>query len=170
LDSLGVLFQNLNGATDDVHLQLSDETKAYQIHNFIYDTYPSVVHGNGPSKLHLNQFGNYIGQLRRADFPCRMCSAVTESAKEMDLPKLLLSIFLSKPTPFIREFFENIKKLSYNSAQIDLYVYCNQKFMEKEVRIEVTLPSAFSTPIISPQKMRKNDKREVFSHVKMIKI
>ncbi|VDN28938.1 unnamed protein product [Gongylonema pulchrum] len=134
LDSLGVLFQNLNGATDDVHLQLSDETKAYQIHNFIYDTYPSVVHGNGPSKLHLNQFANYIGQLRRADFPCRMCNT---STTEMDLPKLLLSIFLSKPTPFIREFFENIKKLSYNSAQIDLYVYCNQKFMEKEADIFV---------------------------------
>ncbi|VDO35516.1 unnamed protein product [Onchocerca flexuosa] len=131
LDSMSVLFQNLNGASNDVKLEISDEKSGtYFIYNFIYNTYPLVIHGNGPSKLHLNHLANYID-------PLRIATVETQSTKmdleKTNLPRLFLSIIIAKPIPFIREFFGNIRKLAYANELIDLYVYCNQKFMEKEV-------------------------------------
>ncbi|VDK69176.1 unnamed protein product [Litomosoides sigmodontis] len=181
LDSMSILFQNLNGASGDVKLEVSDEgSGAYfvsnffippavdedefcWIYNFVYNTYPLVIHGNGPSKLHLNHLGNYIDPLRTVPtktesittagtFACKLISGnlaiegnekgnpvkwLNDSSIDIeknDLPKLFLSIIISKPIPFIREFFENIEKLVYSDDKIDLYIYCNQIFMEKEIR------------------------------------
>uniref|UniRef100_A0A915PPI7 Fe2OG dioxygenase domain-containing protein n=1 Tax=Setaria digitata TaxID=48799 RepID=A0A915PPI7_9BILA len=65
LDSMSILFQNLNGASDDVKLEADAErNEAYFVYNFVYNTSPSVIHGNGPSKLFLNHIGNYIDPLR----------------------------------------------------------------------------------------------------------
>ncbi|KAM3719419.1 Multifunctional procollagen lysine hydroxylase and glycosyltransferase [Dirofilaria immitis] len=131
LDSMSILFQNLNGASNDMKLETSAEKSGtYFIYNFIYNTYPLVIHGNGPSKLHLNHFGNYIDTLRIAITQTQFTAMDLE---KINLPRLFLSIIISKPIPFIREFFENIKKLVYADKQIDLYVYCNQKFLEKEL-------------------------------------
>lgn len=49
LDHRAHIFQNLNGATDEVNLMfLDNRTYAY---NSIYDTTAVVYHGNGPSKV-----------------------------------------------------------------------------------------------------------------------
>ena len=49
LDHRAAIFQNLNGATDEVNLMFtSNQTYAY---NSIYDTTAVVYHGNGPSKV-----------------------------------------------------------------------------------------------------------------------
>ncbi len=49
LDHKASIFQNLNGATDEVNLMFtSNSTYAY---NSIYDTTAVVYHGNGPSKV-----------------------------------------------------------------------------------------------------------------------
>ncbi|EJW87992.1 procollagen-lysine [Wuchereria bancrofti] len=130
LDSMSILFQNLNGASNDVKLEMSDERSgAYFIYNFIYNTYPLVIHGNGPSKLHLNYFGNYVDPLR---ITTAKTQHTTMNLEKIELPRLFLSVVISKPIPFIREFFENIKSLAYADEKIDLYVYCNQNFLEKE--------------------------------------
>ncbi|EJD75866.1 procollagen-lysine,2-oxoglutarate 5-dioxygenase [Loa loa] len=131
LDSMTVLFQNLNGASNDVKLEMSGERSGmYFIYNFIYNTHPLVIHGNGPSKLYLNHLGNYIDPLRIATSKTQ---SITMDFEKIELPKLFLSIIISKPIPFIREFFGNIKKLAYTDEKIDLFVYCNQKFLTKEV-------------------------------------
>ncbi|KAL3994436.1 2OG-Fe(II) oxygenase family protein [Acanthocheilonema viteae] len=131
LDSMSILFQNLNGASNDVKLETSDERNGTNfIYNFIYNTYPLVIHGNGPSKLHLNHLNNYNDPLRMTT---RKTQSITMDLEKIGLPKIFLSIIISKPVPFIREFFENIEKLTYANDKIDLYVYCNQLFMEKEV-------------------------------------
>ncbi|VDO32469.1 unnamed protein product [Brugia timori] len=130
LDSMSILFQNLNGASNDVKLEMSDERSGtYFIYNFIYNTYPLVIHGNGPSKLHLNYFGNYVDPLR---ITTAKTQHTTMDLEKIELPRLFLSVIISKPIPFIREFFENIKSLVYADEKIDLYVYCNQNFLEKE--------------------------------------
>ncbi len=49
LDHRAHLFQNLNGAKDEVELKFEgNSTFAY---NSIYDTRAVVYHGNGPSKV-----------------------------------------------------------------------------------------------------------------------
>ena len=49
LDHRAYIFQNLNGAKDEVVLTLK-ENETY-LYNSIYDTRAVVYHGNGPSKV-----------------------------------------------------------------------------------------------------------------------
>lgn len=49
LDHRAYIFQNLNGAQDEVELELQ-KNETY-LHNSIYDTRAAVYHGNGPSKV-----------------------------------------------------------------------------------------------------------------------
>ena len=52
LDHRAHIFQNLNGAKDEVEIKMQgDVTYAY---NSIYDTRATVYHGNGPSKVILD--------------------------------------------------------------------------------------------------------------------
>lgn len=52
LDHRAHIFQNLNGAKDEVEIKMQgDITYAY---NSIYDTRATVYHGNGPSKVILD--------------------------------------------------------------------------------------------------------------------
>ncbi|VDM96070.1 unnamed protein product [Thelazia callipaeda] len=136
LDSTGVLFQNLHGVSEDVTLELDNDSGVYSIHNIIYNTHPIVIHGNGLSKLHLNRLANYIDPLNMKTLEItstKMSSWSVQDIEENNLPKLYISIIIAKPIPFIREFFKNIENLVYLDNKIDLYIYCNQNFMEKEV-------------------------------------
>lgn len=67
---------------------------------------------------------------------------------KVELPRLFLSVIISKPIVFIREFFENMKKLAYTDEKIDLYIYCNQKFLEKEVSNFISLQLLWQEKII----------------------
>uniref|UniRef100_A0A8B9N3J3 Procollagen-lysine,2-oxoglutarate 5-dioxygenase 3 n=1 Tax=Accipiter nisus TaxID=211598 RepID=A0A8B9N3J3_9AVES len=58
LDHYSRVFQNLNGAIDEVVLKF--EPGRVRARNVAYDTLPVVIHGNGPTKLQLNYLGNYI--------------------------------------------------------------------------------------------------------------
>ncbi len=49
LDTRSHIFQNLNGAEDEVELEYSDNQT--QTYNSMYNTRPAVLHGNGPSKV-----------------------------------------------------------------------------------------------------------------------
>ena len=56
LDHRAYIFQNLNGAVDEIELKIKGNT-SYAV-NTIYDTTAAVLHGNGPSKV-----GHYCSQL-----------------------------------------------------------------------------------------------------------
>lgn len=55
---------------------------SFQIYNFIYNTYPSIIHGNGPSKVHLNYLSNYLD-------PLKILTTITQSTVTV-----LLGIFI----------------------------------------------------------------------------
>ena len=54
LDHRAHIFQNLNGAKDEVALVVH-ENETY-LYNSIYDTKSLVYHGNGPSKVSGNDY------------------------------------------------------------------------------------------------------------------
>lgn len=54
------IFQNLNGASSDVRVLFNEATGEYFVKNILTDNIPSLVHGNGPSKTLLNNFGCYV--------------------------------------------------------------------------------------------------------------
>ena len=58
LDSL--IFQNLNGALDEVVLATAEDKQHVRLFNNLTKNYPSVVHGNGLSKVTLNYVHFYF--------------------------------------------------------------------------------------------------------------
>jgi hypothetical protein len=56
LDVNSEIFQNLNGALDEVVLVTAEDKKHMRLFNSLTDSYPSVVHGNGISKVNFNLY------------------------------------------------------------------------------------------------------------------
>jgi len=54
LDHRAHIFQNLNGAVEEIELRVKGNT-SYPF-NTIYDTTAAVYHGNGPSKVHMHTY------------------------------------------------------------------------------------------------------------------
>ncbi|KAF5287566.1 hypothetical protein FQA39_LY15895 [Lamprigera yunnana] len=128
LDSNSEIFQNLNGAVSEVELYLetSKEHTEYRLRNVISHTQPLIVHGNGFSKIKLNEFGNYIARAWTPDDNCRHCSwgqIDLLKTKAKDLPIVLLNLFIEVPTPFLEEYFNKIQDLEYPKERIHLFIH-----------------------------------------------
>lgn len=72
LDYESEIFQNLHGASADVRVSYNEASGEYFIKNVVTDTVPSVIHGNGLSKVLLNNFGSYVaGAFKHQE--CQLC-------------------------------------------------------------------------------------------------
>lgn len=72
LDNESEVFQNLNGASGDVRVLYNEATGEYFVKNIQSDTMPSLIHGNGQSKVLLNNFGAYVaGAFKHKE--CQLC-------------------------------------------------------------------------------------------------
>lgn len=135
LDSMSRIFQNLNGVVEDVELQFHVDGTP-EAYNAAYNTKPLIVHGNGPSKSHLNYLGNYIGNRWNSELGCRKCLLNSDSQdSESEFPLIGLSLFISKPIPFIEEVLSQIAAFDYPKDKIALYIYNNQPFSIKNIQV-----------------------------------
>ncbi|CDW52628.1 procollagen lysine,2 oxoglutarate 5 dioxygenase [Trichuris trichiura] len=130
LDSTAELFQNLNGAVDDVDFDVSpdprsDPRRGVRLDNLAYSSEPLVVHGNGPSKIHLNKLGNYLGNWWNPSAGCVACQEDQLSLDEDEekWPFVVLASFITKPSPFVDLYFENLLSLSYPKSRMGIYLY-----------------------------------------------
>uniref|UniRef100_A0A674BH06 procollagen-lysine 5-dioxygenase n=1 Tax=Salmo trutta TaxID=8032 RepID=A0A674BH06_SALTR len=71
LDHRSRIFQNLNGAIEEVVLKF--EKARVRARNVAYDTLPVIIHGNGPTKLQLNYLGNYVPTAWTHETGCGIC-------------------------------------------------------------------------------------------------
>ncbi|XP_062554119.1 procollagen-lysine,2-oxoglutarate 5-dioxygenase [Armigeres subalbatus] len=124
LDHTASLFQNLNGVEEQVVLALDETSKEAYLKNTEYSTTPYVVHGNGPSKLVLNGYGNYLA----GAFVDGECKSINENLIELEegnLPTVMMALFIERATPFIEEWFEAIANINYPLKNIDLFIHNN---------------------------------------------
>lgn len=124
LDHTAALFQNMNGVEEQITLALDPDSKEAFLKNTEYTTTPLVVHGNGPSKITLNGYANYLA----GAFVNGECQTVKENLIELDeenLPTVMVALFIEKATPFIEEWFETIAKLNYPKQNMDLFIHNN---------------------------------------------
>ncbi|XP_055550648.1 procollagen-lysine,2-oxoglutarate 5-dioxygenase [Wyeomyia smithii] len=124
LDHTAALFQNLNGVEEQIILALDPETKSAYLKNTEYSTTPLVIHGNGPSKLTLNGYANYLA----GAFVEGECKTVHENLLELDednLPTVMLALFIEKATPFLAEWFVKIAQLNYPMSKMHLFIHNN---------------------------------------------
>ncbi|XP_042333915.1 procollagen-lysine,2-oxoglutarate 5-dioxygenase 1 isoform X2 [Sceloporus undulatus] len=124
LDHRCRIFQNLNGALDEVVLKF--ENGRVRARNLAFDTLPVLIHGNGPTKLQLNYLGNYIPQTWTFEMGCAVCGEGLKSLKNLTedtFPMVLIGVFIEQPTPFLSQFFERLQKLRYPKRRIQLFIH-----------------------------------------------
>ena len=132
LDHRAQLFQNLNGEQDNVELRFAGDQP--YVDNLVYETKPLVIHGNGPSKMLLNNLGNYLAHSYDLENGCLECwENKLEFKNLVETPKVVLAIFIEKPTPFMAEFWDKIAALTYDKSAIDLYIHNAVEYHQEEV-------------------------------------
>jgi hypothetical protein len=72
LDTFSTIFQNLNGAVSEI--SVSTDANEIVLSNTMTNTNPSVLHGNGASKLVLNRLGNYLVKSYSFENGCLSCN------------------------------------------------------------------------------------------------
>ncbi|KAM8862908.1 procollagen-lysine,2-oxoglutarate 5-dioxygenase 1 isoform 2-T2 [Spinachia spinachia] len=134
LDSKCRLFQNLDGALDEVVLKFEDGR--VRARNVLYDTLPVVIHGNGPTKLQINYLGNYIPNTWTFETGCTACHEDLRpltAIKETEYPLVLIGIFIQQPTPFVEVFFERLLRLQYPKNRLKLFIYNREAHHEGQL-------------------------------------
>uniref|UniRef100_A0A669QQT3 Procollagen-lysine,2-oxoglutarate 5-dioxygenase 1 n=1 Tax=Phasianus colchicus TaxID=9054 RepID=A0A669QQT3_PHACC len=134
LDHRSRIFQNLNGALDEVVLKF--ENARVRARNLLYDTLPVIIHGNGPTKLQLNYLGNYIPQIWTFETGCTVCDEGLRSLtgiKDEALPMILIGIFIEQPTPFLSQFFLRLRNLHYPKQRIQIFIHNHEQHHSMQV-------------------------------------
>lgn len=133
LDHKCQIFQNLNGAVDEVLLKFG--TDRVRVRNTAYDSLPVVVHGNGNTKMYLNYLGNYVPDAWNYEHGCGHCDDDSVDLTEMrDLPNVLVGVFIEQPTPFLPEFFHRLLTLDYPKDKLRLFIHNNEVYHEKHIQ------------------------------------
>ncbi|CAH8872001.1 unnamed protein product [Trichobilharzia szidati] len=121
LDKTSRIFQNLNGAFNDVELRFTDETG--YLFNKVFSTTPVIAHGNGPIKVEFSSLSNYLAYSWTPSRGCQQCEEnnihLNDHTKQ-EYPLIVMGIFIEYPTPFIGKFFQRVAELSYPKSRIHI--------------------------------------------------
>ncbi|KAK6634910.1 hypothetical protein RUM44_000157 [Polyplax serrata] len=136
LDHTSKIFHNLHGAMDELSIRFKNGQP--YLENTLMKTSPLIVHGNGPDvvKVGLNNLGNYLPYVWSSEDGCIHCKENMMVLSDSDMsnyPRVYIAVFISKPTPFIDEFLQKLSQLKYPKNRIDLFVYNNVEYHEKNV-------------------------------------
>ncbi|XP_036967082.1 multifunctional procollagen lysine hydroxylase and glycosyltransferase LH3 [Acanthopagrus latus] len=135
LDHRSRIFQNLNGAVEEVVLKF--ERAKVRARNVAYDTLPVVIHGNGPTKLQLNYLGNYVPTVWTFENGCAICDDdllfFTDTPDE-ELPLVYVGVFIEHATPFMEEFLDRLTTLNYPTTRIRLFIHNNVVYHERHIQ------------------------------------
>uniref|UniRef100_A0A8D3ANE0 procollagen-lysine 5-dioxygenase n=1 Tax=Scophthalmus maximus TaxID=52904 RepID=A0A8D3ANE0_SCOMX len=132
LDHKCQIFQNLNGAVDEVLLKFG--TDRVRVRNTVYDSLPVVVHGNGNTKMYLNYLANYVPNTWNYEHGCSHCDDNILDLSQLKVMHLNSSLFIEQPTPFLPEFFQRLLTLDYPKDKLKLFVHNNEVYHEKHIQ------------------------------------
>uniref|UniRef100_A0A8C4EJN4 procollagen-lysine 5-dioxygenase n=2 Tax=Dicentrarchus labrax TaxID=13489 RepID=A0A8C4EJN4_DICLA len=143
LDHRSRIFQNLNGAVDEVVLKF--ERAKVRARNVAYDTLPVVIHGNGPTKVTADR-GSH----------CLVCG---HDADE-EMPLVYVAVFIEHATPFMEEFLDRLTTLNYPPERIRLFIHNNVVYHERHIqkfweRYRALFPDAL---LVGPEENLKENK------------
>ncbi|VDO09861.1 unnamed protein product [Rodentolepis nana] len=176
LDTRSELFQNLNGALEDVKIGYNDDT-GYLV-NTKTGSQPVIAHGNGPikvafvlfydskvtvfnKKVKFNSLTNYLAKTWTPAKGCIHCSEDNIFLDELyseAYPVVQISAFISSPTPFLENFFKNLADLDYPKHRIYLTLYCNiEEHYSSLLEYNVTKGYEYKSAIIIPETEFKTD-------------
>jgi len=160
LDTKSAIFQNLNGAMDEVTVKFKGNNS--YLYNFKTGFQAAVVHGNGPIKTIFNSLSNYLDGQWTPKHGCLACLENTftlDSLSEDSFPQVFMAIFIEFPTAFIEDFFQNIAALDYPKKRMDLLIHYAVEYHRNDVDKFVAMHGKYyrSFKVIGPEK-KLNDK------------
>ncbi|KAM7376795.1 hypothetical protein PAMA_013531 [Pampus argenteus] len=135
LDHRSRIFQNLNGAVEEVVLKF--ERAKVRARNVAHDTLPVVIHGNGPTKLQLNYLGNYVPTAWTYENGCGICDddlLFFNDAPDEEMPLVYVAVFIEHATPFMEEFLDRLTTLNYPIGRIRLFIHNNVVYHERHIQ------------------------------------
>ncbi|KAL7990893.1 hypothetical protein Chor_014323 [Crotalus horridus] len=128
------VFKRIASETSDEVLLKFEDGRA-RARNSIYDTLPVTLHGNGPTKLNLNYFGNYIPNGWTRETGCGVCdSDLLEIATLPEGPTVTIGIFIEQPTPFLSKCLDRILNLEYTKEKLSIFIHNNEVHHEKDIK------------------------------------
>ena len=78
--------------------------------------------------------GNYLARSYHLEAGCLACGENRlEVSSLVEIPRVVLAIFIEKPTPFMTEFWEKISALMYYKPAMDLYIHNAVSHHQEEV-------------------------------------
>uniref|UniRef100_A0A8D2LKA9 procollagen-lysine 5-dioxygenase n=1 Tax=Varanus komodoensis TaxID=61221 RepID=A0A8D2LKA9_VARKO len=103
--------------------------------NSVYDTMPVTLHGNGPTKLNLHYFGNYIPNGWTRESGCGVCdSDLLDLDTLQEIPKVTIGVFIEQPTPFLPRFLDILLNLDYPKEKLSFFIHNNEVYHEKHIK------------------------------------
>lgn len=137
LDHTANLFQNLNGNRKHIELKFGDDNDV-RVVNTRFNTIPSVIHGNGPSKLFLNHLANYVPKAWNHQSGCQVCNDDTiklSHTPQSEWPHVVIGLFVPTVSPFLDLFLEHIANLDYPKTQISIFIHNVDVFHSADVDV-----------------------------------
>ncbi|KAM4605913.1 procollagen-lysine,2-oxoglutarate 5-dioxygenase 2 isoform 2-T2 [Polymixia lowei] len=132
LDHKCQIFQNLNGAVDEVLLKFGTGVR---VRNTVYDSLPAVVHGNGNAKIYLNYLANYVPNAWNYERGCSNCDEnMVDLSQLQEYPNVLVGVFIEQPSPFLPEFFQRLLTLDYPKDKLNVFVHNNVVYHERHIQ------------------------------------
>lgn len=112
LDHSCHIFQAINAVADDLSIHRN------RIYNKYTNSYPIFLHGNGPAKLHLNRFENYlVSNIRKNN----TFTTVTKYKLE-NQPKIFFALYIdSNKMDQYHQFIKSVLEIDYDNKEIHIY-------------------------------------------------
>uniref|UniRef100_A0A4W4EDI2 procollagen-lysine 5-dioxygenase n=1 Tax=Electrophorus electricus TaxID=8005 RepID=A0A4W4EDI2_ELEEL len=137
LDHKCQIFQNLNGAVDEVLLKFG--TERVRVRNTVFDSLPVIVHGNINTKIYLNYLANYIPNAWNYEHGCIVCdrdtfTIVVSLLPGQEYPRVRVGVFIEQPTPFLPEFLQRLLTLDYPKDKLDVFFHNSEVYHEKHLQ------------------------------------
>uniref|UniRef100_A0A672KA20 Procollagen-lysine,2-oxoglutarate 5-dioxygenase 2 n=1 Tax=Sinocyclocheilus grahami TaxID=75366 RepID=A0A672KA20_SINGR len=133
LDHKCEIFQNLNGAVDEVLLKFG--TERVRVRNTVYNCLPSIIHGNVNTKIYFNYLANYIPNVWNYEQGCTICDQdMVDLSQLKEFPQVTVGIYIEQPTPFLPEFLERFLSLDYPNDKLNVFVHNSEVYHEKHIQ------------------------------------
>ncbi|XP_051538136.1 procollagen-lysine,2-oxoglutarate 5-dioxygenase 2-like isoform X2 [Myxocyprinus asiaticus] len=133
LDHKCEIFQNLNGAVDEVLLKFG--TERVRVRNTVFNSLPTVIHGNVNTKIYLNYLANYIPNVWNYERGCPICDQdMVDLSQLKEYPRVTVGVYIEQPTPFLPEFLERLRTLDYPKDKLAIFVHNSEVYHEKHIQ------------------------------------
>ncbi|XP_051969736.1 procollagen-lysine,2-oxoglutarate 5-dioxygenase 2-like isoform X2 [Xyrauchen texanus] len=133
LDHKCEIFQNLNGAVDEVLLKFG--TEQVRVRNTVFNSLPAVIHGNVNTKIYLNYLANYIPNAWNYERGCLICDQdMVDLSQLKEYPRVTVGVYIEQPTPFLPEFLERLQTLDYPKDKLAIFVHNSEVYHEKHIQ------------------------------------